>query len=170
MLYANERNRKLHNLKSCVFTRDFKFACTLTCLLLTGWKEPCKWDISLSCVGFQILTDVTVTSTVFCNMTPCSLVEIYGCFERISCLCLRRLRSARNVRKVLLVYGICLYSRPSVAVTCNCEFWPLSIYNIGHKSAGPFRHSWLLDVLCLRVHMAQSFFTFGVYCRIWGRS
>jgi len=86
-----------------------------------------------------MLTNVTVMHTVFCNMKPSSLVEIYVCFKRISCLCLQGLRSAPNV--VLLVYGIRLYSRPSLAVPCNCEFWPLSIYNISHKRAGPFRHS-----------------------------
>jgi len=125
------------------------------CLLRKGWKEPYKWNISPFYVEFQVLMDVTVKSTVYSNMTPCTLVEIYGCFETISCLCLQGSRSARNVCKFLLVYDICLYSWPSVAVIAT-----LSMYNISQKSAGPFRHSWLMDVVCLQIHMALAFLYF----------
>jgi len=96
--------------------------------------------LSLLC-GIQILTDVIATSTVFCYTTLCGSVEIYGCFERISGLFLQATRSARNACKLLLFYNICLYSRSRVAVTCKCEFWPFSMYNISLKNTGPFRHS-----------------------------
>jgi len=120
--------------------------------------------------GIQVLTDVNATSTVFCYMTPCRSVEIYGCFERISCLFFQKTRSARNACKFLLFYDICLYSRPGVAVSCNCEFWPLSMYNISLKSTGPFRHRWLKDFLCLQIHVALMSLTFGLYCHMWCRS
>jgi hypothetical protein len=49
-------------------------------------------------LGFEILTAVTVTSIVFWDVTPCSIVEVYWCFGGALCLHLqgRRVKQADN--------------------------------------------------------------------------
>jgi hypothetical protein len=39
---------------------------------------------NLTSVEFEVSTSVTVEFTVFCDVTPCSLVVVYGCEERIA--------------------------------------------------------------------------------------
>jgi hypothetical protein len=52
-------------------------------------------------VGFEVLTPVVINSTIFWNITPCSLLKVNGCFRGTYRLHLqgRRMIRSRNQRE-----------------------------------------------------------------------